>query len=148
MNIGYSRIKKLILHYSLFSLNWKSTIAAIMMSVEIRNLILHAFHGVYEDEQKTGSDYEVNLEVQFDENGHDFESLDDTIDYESLLDIIKQRMSVKNSLLEKVADGIIRKIKHQCPTAKEIRLSIYKLHPPVENFQGKLGVTMYKRFDD
>jgi len=119
-----------------------------MVSVEIRNLILRAYHGVYEDEQKTGSDFEVNLEVHFNENGNDFESLEDTINYETLLDIVKQRMSVKNSLLEKVADGIIRKIKHQCPTAKEIRLSIYKLHPPVENFQGKLGVTMHKRFDD
>jgi len=119
-----------------------------MVSVEIKNLLFHAYHGVHEEEQKTGSNYEVNLEVQFDENGRDFDSLDDTINYVTLLNIIKQRMTVKNSLLEKVADGIIRKIKHQCPTAKEIRLSIYKLQPPVENFQGKLGVTMYKRFDD
>ena len=119
-----------------------------MVSVEIRNLILHAYHGVYEDEHKTGSAYEVNLEVKFDENGNEFETLEDTISYEDLLGIIKQRMAVKNSLLEKVADGIIRKIKHQSPRAKEIRLSIYKLQPPVENFQGKLGVTMYKRFDD
>ena len=119
-----------------------------MVSVEIRNLILHAYHGVYEDEHKTGSAYEVNLEVKFDDNGSEFESLDDTINYEDLLSIVKQRMMVRNSLLEKVADGIIRKIKHQCPRAREIRLSIYKLQAPVENFQGKLGVTMYKRFDD
>ncbi len=119
-----------------------------MVSVEIRNLILHAYHGVYEDEHKTGSSYEVNLEVQFDDNGSEFESLEDTINYEELLSIVKQRMMVRNSLLEKVADGIIRKIKHQCPRAREIRLSIYKLQAPVENFQGKLGVTMYKRFDD
>jgi 7,8-dihydroneopterin aldolase/epimerase/oxygenase len=119
-----------------------------MVSVEIRNLILHAYHGVYEDEHKTGSAYEVNLEVKFDDEGSEFESLEDTINYEDLLSIVKQRMMVRNSLLEKVADGIIRKIKHQCPRAREIRLSIYKLQPPVENFQGKLGVTMHKRFDD
>lgn len=119
-----------------------------MVSIEIRNLILHAYHGVYEDEHKTGSAYEVNLEVNFDENGREFESLEDTINYEDLLDIVKQRMMVRNTLLEKVADGIIRKIKHQCPRALEIRLSIYKLQPPVENFHGRLGVTMHKRFDD
>jgi dihydroneopterin aldolase len=51
-------------------------------------------------------------------------------------------------LLEKLCDGIIRHIKHQYPFIREVDLSILKLQAPIHNFQGKVGVSMNKKFND
>ena len=119
-----------------------------MVTVELQNVILHAYHGIHEGEENVGSEYQVNLQVKFDEVNADFDSLEKTISYADLFDMLRQRMLVRVPLIEKAADGIIRHIKHQYPMTKEVILSIYKLQPPVENFQGKLGVTIHRIFDE
>lgn len=118
-----------------------------MVSIELHNIRLQAYHGLYEGEQKTGSPYEVNLKLSYNEGDVKFDELKHTINYVEVFEIVKQRMKIATPLLEKVAEGIIRKLKHQYPFTIEIILSIYKLEAPIENIQGKVGVTMHKRFD-
>lgn len=118
-----------------------------MVAIELQNIRLQAFHGIYEGEKKTGSPYEVSIKVVYDEGNTQFDSLKNTINYVEVFDIVKARMKVATPLLEKVAEGIIRKIKHQYPFTREVILSIYKLEAPIENFQGKIGVTMHKQFE-
>lgn len=118
-----------------------------MVVIELQQVRMHAFHGVYEGEKKTGSEYEINVKVWYDEGDTNFDDLKSTVNYVNILDIVKQRMLVPTGLLEKVADGIIRTIRQQYPFTQEIMVSIYKLEAPVENFQGKLGVTIHKQFD-
>jgi dihydroneopterin aldolase len=118
-----------------------------MVVIELNQVKLHAFHGVYEGEKLTGSAYEINVRVVYEEGDTTFDSLKNTINYVEILDIVKQRMQIPTGLLEKVADGIIRDIRLQYPFTKEIIFTIYKLDAPVENFQGKIGVTLHKKFD-
>lgn len=118
-----------------------------MVTIELQKIILHAYHGIYEGEAKVGSDYEVNLSVSYDEGKSNFDSINATINYAELFEIVQHRMKAPTPLLEKVAEGIIRKIKHRYSYAKEIVISIYKLQPPIQGFQGKVGITMHKRFD-
>lgn len=117
-----------------------------MVTIELHNIRLQAYHGLYEGEQKTGSLYEVNLRVSYDEGDVQFDDLKHTINYVDVFEIVKQRMKIATPLLEKVAESIIRKLKHQYPFATEVFIAIYKLEPPVENIQGKLGITMHKKF--
>lgn len=119
-----------------------------MIFIELQNIRLHAFHGIFEGEQKTGGPYELNIKVSYDEGKSDFSDLQETINYSEIFNIVKQRMKVPTPLLEKVADGIIRRIKHQYPRTKEVLLSIYKLEAPIEQVEGKIGITMHKRFDE
>jgi dihydroneopterin aldolase len=119
-----------------------------MVTVELRNLIMHGHHGIYEEEKKVMNTFEVNLDVKYDEKKSDFDSIDDTISYVDLYSIVKQKIQVPVFLLEKICQGIIRKIKHQYPSVREINISIYKIQAPIENFQGKVGVTMRRKFDD
>jgi 7,8-dihydroneopterin aldolase/epimerase/oxygenase len=118
-----------------------------MVVIELNQVKLHAFHGVYEGEKLTGSSYEINVRVAYEEGDSTFDDLKNTINYVTILEIVKQRMRIPTGLLEKVADEIIRQIRHQYPFTKEISLTIYKLEAPVENFQGKIGVTLHKKFD-
>lgn len=119
-----------------------------MVTVHLHQLVIHAFHGVYDDEHKTGNNYEVNLDVKYEERNNKFETIHDVISYEDLFLIVKNKMQAPSELLEKVCEGIIRKIKHQYSSVTEVSVSIYKLQPPIENLQGKVGVTMRKKFDD
>lgn len=118
-----------------------------MVVIELQQVRLQAFHGVYEGEKKTGSAYELNVKVSYEEGDSTFDDLKNTINYVEILEIVKQRMRVPAGLLEKVADDIIRTIRQRYPFTKEISISVYKLEAPVENFQGKIGVTLHKKFD-
>jgi len=119
-----------------------------MVTIHLHKLMMHAHHGIYEEEEIMGANYELNLDVRFDENEAKFERIEDTISYEDLFAIVKKKMMVPTPLLEKVCEGIIRKIRHEFAGVREITISIYKLEAPIENFQGKVGVTMRKKFDD
>jgi len=119
-----------------------------MVTIHLHKVIMYAHHGVYDEEEKIGSNYELNLDVKFDEGSTSFEKLDDTISYEDLYAIVRKKMLVPTPLLETVCEGIIRKIRHEFSGVREISISIHKLEAPIENFQGRVGVTMRKKFDD
>jgi dihydroneopterin aldolase len=119
-----------------------------MITVELKDVLLHAFHGIYEGEEKVGNPYLINLSVHYDERFADFDHIENTIDYTVLYDIIKQRMQIPTGLLEKVAESMILKIKHQYSFITEINLSIHKLEVPIKQFQGKLGITMNRKFNE
>ena len=119
-----------------------------MVSIELHNLQLHAFHGIHDGESKTGNRYIVDLVVQYEEGDTHFDELSSTINYVELYEIVKQRMQVNTPLLERLCEGIIRRIKHQYPFINQVNISVFKLEAPIENFQGKVGVSMLKKFSD
>ena len=119
-----------------------------MVTIELKDIKMYAYHGIHDGEEKVGSPYLINLEVSYEEEDTMFESLLNTVDYEVLYDLLKQRMSINTLLLERLCSSIISKIKHRFPLIDSIRLSIYKLEAPIENLQGKIGVTMYKKFNE
>ena len=63
-----------------------------------------------------------------------------------LFNIVKQHMQERTSLLEMVAEKICYTIKDRFPVITEIKIDIYKCSPPIENFQGKTGITMQKTY--
>ena len=119
-----------------------------MVTIELRDLIMHGHHGIHPEEQEVMNTFEVSLDVKYDEKKTDFDRIDDTISYVDLYEIVRQKVQVPVFLMEKICQGIIRKIRHQYPYVKEISISIYKLQAPIEHFQGKVGVTMRRKFDD
>ena len=119
-----------------------------MVAIELMDIRMHAFHGIFEGEEKTGSDYLINLQVKYDESSRDFDDISNTINYADLYEIIRQRMLIPTGLVEKVCEGIIRRIRHQYSYVSEVNLSIYKLQAPIENLQGRVGVTMNKKFNE
>ena len=113
-----------------------------MVTVSVDQLKLHAFHGVYSGEPLVGGDFEVNLDVDYEEANLGFDKLDDTISYVALIDILKLRMESPTQLLEKVAKLISDDIKRTFPQITASRISIYKLQAPIARFQGRVGVVI------
>lgn len=116
-----------------------------MIAVHLKELKFHAYHGLYANEEKVGGPFEVNLSVWYDQGGA-VTSIDQTIDYTVLFEIVKQLMHERCNLLEMVAEKICDTIKARFPVITEIKVEIDKCSPPIENFQGKTGITMHKTF--
>lgn len=118
-----------------------------MIKVEVKEMLLQAGHGLYAGESKTGAAFEINCIVSYDEAGQEIHHLSNTVDYVVLVSIIKENMRKNSPLLETLLQEIAAAIKEQYPQVQEISIAVYKLNPPIENFQGKTGVTLYKRFN-
>ena len=117
-----------------------------MITIHLYNLKFYSFHGVHEEEKVLGNEYEVNAHVEFHEEQNGINSLSQTINYASIFQIIKQRMHIPTSLLETVVMDIGNAIHEQYDYVRSIRVSLKKVHPPVEGIEGSVGVTWHKEF--
>jgi 7,8-dihydroneopterin aldolase/epimerase/oxygenase len=118
----------------------------LMVTVHLHEIIVFARHGVYEQERVTGNQFEIDLDVKFNSKKNKFLQLSDTVDYEKLFSIVSQCMETPTPLLENVCDTIIGKIKDKFAFISAVRISIFKLAAPIENFNGKAGVTISKKW--
>ena len=118
-----------------------------MITVELRNVIMHGRHGIYPEEKEVMNTFEVNLDVSYEDHKAIFEKVADTISYVSLHEIVRKEFQTPVFLLEKICQEIIVHIKKDFPQVKVVRMSIYKLQAPIQNFQGKVGVTITRQFD-
>lgn len=118
-----------------------------MIKIALHHLKFHAFHGLYKEEKAAGNDFEVNVEVYIDEHTEMITTLEETINYATLYQIVKDRMNTPEPLLETIVMDIAQRAKFQFPQISEINISISKLQLPLLNFQGEANVTYNKRFN-
>ena len=79
-----------------------------MNKVLLENLIFHAYHGVFEEEQVIGGKFEVNLELETDfSKSMSTDELNGTIDYSKVYEIIAQEMKVSSKLIEHLGKRIV-----------------------------------------
>ena len=117
-----------------------------MLTVHLSQLSFYAYHGFYEEERKLGNNYVVDITVTYDEGTKPLDDLNNLVNYEAIYEIVKKRMSIPSPLLEEIADSMINRIRHLYKQVNEISVSIFKLNPPIEGFQGKAGITLHKIF--
>ena len=103
-----------------------------MDKIFLKNIKIYAYHGCMEEEKKIGSNYLVNLIVHADLSmSCKSDELKDTVDYVTLLDIVKNQMKIRANLLENVADRVLNKIISKFPSVKKAVVKIAKLNPPI-----------------
>jgi dihydroneopterin aldolase len=111
-----------------------------LFTIHLHNLKFYSFHGIHEEEQVLGSEYEVNIDIGI--NGDEkILHLHQTINYVSVYDIIKKQMDHPTPLLETLAQKIAGQIKAFDNRIKSIIICIKKINPPVIAFTGNVGVT-------
>jgi len=111
-----------------------------VFTIHLSNLKFFSFHGLHEEERILGKEYEVNVDVSFEEQLL-ITRLHQTIDYEKIYRIIKQRMNIPTALLETVAQDLAQKIYNADKRIVTININIKKLHPPIAAFEGNVGVS-------
>ena len=116
-----------------------------MLTIQLNNLIFHAYHGLYEEEKIIGNDFEVNLEVKFHEQKK-ITDINDTVDYVSIHGIIKKVMDNPTPLMETVVQDIVEQIKLFDAKIVSVIVNIKKLNPAIANFNGTVGINYTKVF--
>lgn len=114
---------------------------ASTMEVHLQNVRVAGLHGLHEGEEVIGGEFEVNLITTFIPYTLPVSTIDQTVDYTALLSLVKERMKKPAFLLETLATEIASEIFAKFPVVTELAISISKLHPPIVNFEGSVGVT-------
>jgi dihydroneopterin aldolase len=113
------------------------------LEIALLDLEFYAYHGIYEEERKSGNRFSVDLKVEVHVNkDENFDDLNNTIDYEKLYAIVKKHMMISSLLLEKIAQKILREILEAWPQAISVSVSISKFTPPVSGICKKAMVTL------
>lgn len=106
---------------------------AIKQFIEINNFKIFAYHGFYDEEQKLGNWFRINLRI-----GLNFfksaqtDSLSDTLNYEKVFEVINIQMRIKSRLLEHLAMRIAKNLIPLDDSINYLRIKIEKLLVPIE----------------
>jgi dihydroneopterin aldolase len=110
-----------------------------MLKIELSNLQFHGFHGVHEEEGRTGGDFEVDMVVYLEPRSIPVRHMDETIDYTKLYQVVKQHMEQATPLLETLATEIAQEILTTYSKVEEVTVKIKKLNPPIPFFNGNVA---------
>lgn len=106
-------------------------------SITLEKLHFYSYHGLLEHEKLVGNDFEVTLTISFPaisvmESGN----LSEGINYAEIYELIAREMAIPTELLEALAYRILKNLKLQFALITQATISITKLAPPIEGFDG------------
>lgn len=118
-----------------------------MNTITLSNIKLYAYHGCLKEERIIGSDYLVNLTAKADlSKSCVTDQLNDTIDYVTLQQIVKEEMAIPSNLLEHVAQRIIERCGHTFDNLYSIKVEVAKLNPPIQGDVASVSISCKKEF--
>lgn len=101
-----------------------------LQTVALNDVKCFALHGYYPEEQLTGTEFLVSVEVTFVPSG-DTEDLQRTVNYEVINTIIQEEMKSTKKLLETVVRLILDRVISSYPFVQTAVAGIKKMHPPM-----------------
>lgn len=103
-----------------------------MGKVFVKNIRLHAYHGVLKQERVIGNDYLVSVSVTCSlGNAVKSDSVDDTINYAAVYELVKEEMAVPSNLVEHVAGRIAQRVLDRFSLADDVTVEVVKVNPPM-----------------
>ncbi len=114
---------------------------ANLLTISLNNVRFRAYHGLHPEERQKGNDFVVNMQVSYIPNAGTIVSLEDTIDYAELFEIINLTMQEPVDLLETLVQEIGQAVHQKFAQVKEINVSVEKLNPPIDRFSGSATVS-------
>ena len=113
--------------------------------IALEGLEFFAYHGYYDEEQKTGNRYSIDIAVTANvETAAQQDQLPLTINYEALYQIIAEEMTKQSRLLEHIAERIIQRTYHLYPTVDAVEVSVSKFNPPIGGVCTKAKITLQR----
>ncbi|MBE6343651.1 MAG: dihydroneopterin aldolase [Lentimicrobiaceae bacterium] len=104
----------------------------MMSKITIENMEFYAYHGHFEEEQKIGTWFSLDLIMNVDTSKAEFsDELEDTVDYSAVYQVVKEQMMIPSKLLENVGRRILDTIKVRFPDVNDALLKVRKMNPPL-----------------
>ena len=98
--------------------------------IALEGMHFYAYHGFYEEEQKIGNEYMVDVYVKANfEEAAESDSIAETLNYERIQEATKAEMSVKHKLLETIGSNIAHRLFDHYEIIEHIKVRVSKLRP-------------------
>lgn len=98
----------------------------------LKDVRFHACHGVMPQERKVGGDFSVTVRAEVDLTRPVVSDLvDDTLNYATLYQVVRQVMEQPSQLLEHVAGRIGQSVFLSFPQVAALDVCVMKLNPPM-----------------
>lgn len=103
-----------------------------MSTISIEGMEFFAYHGCFKEEQIIGTKFIVDLFIETDTTlAENSDNLHDTVNYQTVYQVVKAEMETKSKLLEHVGRRVLTRIKQEFPKIDHGRIKIKKLNPPL-----------------
>ena len=103
-----------------------------MSIISIEGMEFFAYHGCFKEEQVIGTKFRIDLFLEVDTStAEKSDQLQDTVNYQSVFQLVKKEMETTSKILEHVGRRILDSIKNEFPTIDHARIKIRKLNPPL-----------------
>lgn len=103
-----------------------------MSIISIEGMEFFAYHGCFKEEQVIGTKFRIDLFLEVDTSAAEkSDQLQDTVNYQSVFQLVKKEMETTSKILEHVGRRILDNIKHEFPVIDHARIKIRKLNPPL-----------------
>ncbi len=116
-----------------------------MLKILIKDLKLFGYHGVREEEKKTGQNFLFNIKILL--NKDDFtceDNIEKTLNYSEVIKLVKKiNHSQRFDLLESLSQVIAEKILKFSTLVEEVKVRVEKITPPIKEDLYSVGV-IYK----
>ncbi len=117
-----------------------------MGQIALEGLEFFAFHGYYDEEQKIGNKYGVDLYLKTDLHAAGAsDKLAETVNYEVLYRLTLQEMQQPARLLEHLAHRILDRLMLEFPQVRQARVSVSKFNPPLGGICHRARVTLSRK---
>ena len=97
-----------------------------MLTVSLHGIKIHALVGLYPEEQISGNDFVIDVDVWLPELKPWYYA-----DYTIINSIVSEKFEQKEKLIETVVQKIHSALKDKFPIAEKIRVAIKKMNPPM-----------------
>ena len=105
--------------------------------IGLKQVILHAPHGYFEEEHLMGNTFAIDVEVDAEIGGAaQQDDLGQTVNYATIYYLLKAEMKKPTQLLEALAYRMAQRIADQFDNVSKVRLTLHKMNPPLG---GKVG---------
>lgn len=110
-------------------------------SIELKNMLFFAHHGVLAHETIHGNNFTVSLRITADlSKACISDDVTDTINYAEVYRLVKEEMAIPSQLIENAAYRILKRIKVAFPAIDHIEVELAKMNPPVAGHMEQAAV--------
>lgn len=114
-----------------------------MSLISLENLEFFAYHGHFHEEQVIGTRFLVTFQFEADtEEAEIADDLHNTINYQSVYQLIKKEMEIKSKLIENVALRILTTVCDAYPEISWAKVKVSKMNPPVGGKMDNVSITI------
>jgi dihydroneopterin aldolase len=103
-----------------------------MTIISIEGMEFFAYHGCFAEEQIIGTKFLVDIFLEVNTESAEYsDNLNDTVNYQSVYQLVKTEMLIKSKLLEHLARRILDKIASEFPNVENGTIKVQKMNPPL-----------------